>query len=160
MLDSLVTDWSRERPDLAVAHKEVVYAIHIARSLFTRNADEVLKPWKLNFNSYGVLATLRRSGKPYSQLPGELSKALGFTSGGMSNLLRRLEKLKYIKRVPNVDDERSILVNLTPLGKRTVDQAVTALAESETKHLAALSSRDRRLLYNSLRVVIDSFDEF
>jgi len=157
MLDNLVTDWSRERPDLDIAHKEIVYAIHIARSLLTRNTDEVLDGWKLNFNSFGVLATLRRSGKPFAKAPSELAQSLGFTAGGMSNLLNRLERLDYIRRERSTEDGRSVRVRLTSLGRSVVDEATTALTRNEAQHLKGLSATDQRRLYKSLRTIIDSF---
>lgn len=157
MLDSLIADWSRERPDLDIKHKEIVYAIHIARSLLTTNADQVLQKWNLSFNSYGVLATLRRSSAPFEKAPTELANALGFTAGGMSNLLRRLESLNYIVRVRSAEDGRGVRVRLTTQGKRVVDEAATAVTRSEANHLKVLSAPEQRRLYKSLRAIISSF---
>ena len=157
MLDRLVADWSKERPDLEIEHKEVVYAIYILRSLFTQNADEVLARWKLNFNSYGVLATLRRAGTPFELGQTELTQALGFTPGGMSNLLTRLESERWVTRIQSTEDKRSVRVRLTASGRRIADEAATAVTASEARYFATMPDAERRRLYRSLRTLIAAF---
>lgn len=157
MLDRLVVDWSRERPDLDMRHKEVVYAIYILRSLFQRHADAVLEPFGLNFNSYGVLATLRRLGAPFELAPTELANLLGFTAGGMSNLLARLEEQGLVSRTQDAEDRRCVHVRLTTKGHRIADDAATAITQSEIRHFATMPPAERRQLYKSLRSLIDSF---
>ncbi len=157
MLDDLVADWSRERPDLDLSHKQVVYALYIVATLLTRNADSVLARWKLNFNSFGVLTTLRRGGAPYERASGELAEALGFTAGGMSNLLRRLEKLGYVTRARSATDARGVRVRLSAAGRRVVDQALRVVAGSEAEHIGRVGATERRRLYRNLRRIIDSF---
>jgi DNA-binding MarR family transcriptional regulator len=157
MLDDLVADWSRERPDLDLSHKQVVYALYIVATLLTRNADAVLAPWKLNFNSFGVLATLRRGGAPFERASGELAEALGFTAGGMSNLLLRLEKLGYVTRARSATDARGVRVRLSAAGRRVVDEALKAVARSEARHIGSVGAVERRRLYRGLRTLIDSF---
>ena len=157
MLDDLVADWSRERPDLDLSDNQVVYALYIVASLLTRNADAVLARWKLNFNSFGVLTTLRRGGAPHERASGELAEALGFTAGGMSNLLRRLETLGYVKRARSATDARGVRVRLTAAGRRVVDEALPFVAASEAEHIGSVGVTERRRLYRSLRRIIDSF---
>src|SRR5579872_2319205 len=42
--------------------------------------------------------------------PGELARCCGLTTGGVTVVLDRLEKAGYIKREPNPDDRRSLLI--------------------------------------------------
>ena len=88
----------------------------------------------------------------------ELAKTLGFTAGGMSNLLGRLERQSYIVRIRCADDGRGVQARLTALGKRVVDEAATILTKSEIKHLTGLSLAEQRRLYKSLRIVIEGLD--
>lgn len=158
-LDRLVDDWSRERPDLDIDHKQLVYAVFILRSLFSREADEALAAWSLNFTSYGVLATLRRIGRPFRMTPGELSRVLGLTTGGTSNILRRLEALGFVSRHRDCDDGRSVTVELTPLGRATVDEAATVVTRNEAARLDVLTARERATLYTLVRKVIARFGD-
>lgn len=46
--------------------------------------------------------------------PGTLAQCTGLTTGGVTVMLDRLEKAGYIKRSPNPNDRRSILVSVNP----------------------------------------------
>lgn len=158
MLDSLVEDWSRERPDLPIAHKEIVYSINVLRLMFNRHADALLGRFGLDFNRYSVLASLRRGGAPFERAPSELAAGLGFTAGGMSNLLRRLEAQGLVRRAPaGPDDRRRVRVRLTPAGRRLADRAMTALTLAEARHFAALDAAGRRRLLRSLKRLVAAF---
>ena len=52
---------------------------------------------------------------------GELSHALRLTSGRMANILKALEKKKYITRLSSRDDRRKVLVYLTEAGTRYIE---------------------------------------
>lgn len=64
--------------------------------------------------------------------PGELSRAIGMTSAGMTNLLDRLETDGLIRRMPHATDKRRVLLTLTKKGFRSrqaLDEAHEELAE-------------------------------
>lgn len=44
---------------------------------------------------------------------GELSRAAGISSGGMTLALDRLEQAGYVRREPNANDRRSVVVRVT-----------------------------------------------
>ncbi|WP_234478496.1 MarR family winged helix-turn-helix transcriptional regulator [Streptomyces sp. MBT65] len=46
--------------------------------------------------------------------PRELSRRLGLTTGSVTTMLDRLEKLAYLTRTPHPDDRRKTLVRVTP----------------------------------------------
>ena len=66
-----------------------------------------------------MLATLRVEGAPYRMSPKALLDALILTSGGLSNLLRKLEKAGQIRRLADDTDGRGVIVELTELGRRS-----------------------------------------
>jgi DNA-binding MarR family transcriptional regulator len=45
--------------------------------------------------------------------PGELGPALGLTTGGVTAMLIRLERLGYLRRIPHPDDGRKVIVEAT-----------------------------------------------
>lgn len=51
--------------------------------------------------------------------PGQLSKAIGMTSAGMTNLLDRLEADGYLRRDQHSTDKRRVLLTLTKKGFRS-----------------------------------------
>ena len=68
--------------------------------------------------------------------PGHLAKWTGLSSGGVTVALDRLEKAGYLRREPNPDDRRSLLIKLIPVRLRKV-AAMYEGVENETRRLLA-----------------------
>jgi DNA-binding MarR family transcriptional regulator len=69
----------------------------------------------------GVLATLRRSGKPYRFTPSELIDSMMLISGTMTNWLDKLEYKGLISREHSKEDRRKVSVQLTKDGLILID---------------------------------------
>lgn len=54
---------------------------------------------------------------------GDLCRVLGYDSGAMTRLLDRIEKKGLVRRVPNPEDRRSFLMELTPESRTLFPQA-------------------------------------
>ena len=93
-----------------------------AAALIARELEKVYGEYGLTEGSFDVLATLRRSGAPYTLTPTELFSALMVTSGTMTTRLKNLENQGLIDRLPNPDDARSLLVRLTDKGKELIEK--------------------------------------
>ena len=65
---------------------------------------------------FDVLATLRRSGEPYTLSPRRLSETLMLTTGGMTGRLDKLERAGLLRRSPDPHDRRGLQVTLTEQG--------------------------------------------
>jgi DNA-binding MarR family transcriptional regulator len=124
LLDELLRDWKRERPELDVAAMGVVGRIIHLSGLLEYQANTALKPFKLRYTDFDVLATLRRRGSPYKLTPTELRRSILISSGAMTACLDRLEKSGFLGREPDPDDRRGTKVRLTAKGKALVDKAV------------------------------------
>ena len=61
--------------------------------------------------------------------PGDLASRTGITSGGMTKAVDRLELGQFVERSLDGVDRRSILINLTPLGREVVNRVDRALEE-------------------------------
>src|SRR5205085_1527378 len=70
----------------------------------------------LQLGEFDVLAALRRQGPPYRLSPGALLRATLVTSGTMTNRLDRLEQAGLVRRAPDPEDKRGVLVSLTAAG--------------------------------------------
>lgn len=53
----------------------------------------------------------------------DIAGELGITTGGTSKLVDRIEASGYCRRLPNPDDRRSSLLELTPKGQRLLTDA-------------------------------------
>jgi DNA-binding MarR family transcriptional regulator len=124
LVDELVHDWRRERPDINVDAMEVVGRIIHLGGLLELQANAVLKPFKLRYTDFDVLATLRRRGPPYKLTPTVLRRSILISSGAMTACLDRLEKAGYLARERDPEDRRGTVIRLAAKGRVLIDKAV------------------------------------
>ena len=89
---------------------------------------------------------------------GELAKFAELSSGAMTNRLDRLEKAGFVKRLPDPDDRRGVLVQLTKSGREKWLEATGAEAEREAAIVAALSEKEKEQLNALLRTLMLEFE--
>lgn len=157
-VDRLVAAWRRERPDLDVTPLEVLSRVtrlarHLDRARRSAFGAHDLDSWE-----FDVLAALRRAGWPYELSPGRLVTETLVTSGTMTNRVDRLETRGLVRRRPDPDDRRGILVRLTTTGKRHVDAAMEDLLAGERALLAGLPATEQATLAALLRALVAPFD--
>jgi MarR family transcriptional regulator, organic hydroperoxide resistance regulator len=67
----------------------------------------------------------------------DIANELGITTGGTSKLVDRIEANGYCRRLPNPDDRRSSLLELTPAGRRLFAEAGAAFDDELHRRLGA-----------------------
>lgn len=153
VVDHLLDDWARERPDLDVTAMAVVgRLLHLGGLLHTR-AGERLRVHEISYTELDVLATLRRSGAPYRLSPTALRRAVLLTSGAMTACLNRLERRGLIGRSPDGSDRRSLMATLTPKGLTLIDAAIVSHFMQADQVVAGLDAADRKDLARLLRKI-------
>jgi DNA-binding MarR family transcriptional regulator len=65
----------------------------------------------------------------------DIASELGITTGGTSKLVDRIEANGYCRRLPNPDDRRSSLLELTPQGRRLFAEAGQAFDDELQRRL-------------------------
>lgn len=149
-----MAQWRRQRPDIDCSGKAVVGRILMLQETILRAVNAGLAPHGLRYPDYSVLATLRVSGEPYRMSPSRLQATMLFTSGGVSNLLRRVEKKGLIRRLADPADGRGVLVELTQKGFALVEAAMSDHAAVERRLCAMLSAREQDALAGLLSQMI------
>ena len=149
-VDAILEQWQRERPDLDSSPMGPIGRLKRCAALLQRKLDTTFSSFDMTGWEFDVLATLRLSGAPYCLAPTALFSAMMITSGTMTHRLQRLEANGRIERIPNSNDGRSMLVQLTPAGLELIDRAVEAHVENARANLSllqaeALQSLDRCL---------------
>jgi DNA-binding MarR family transcriptional regulator len=76
----------------------------------------------------------------------------------MTNRVDRLTDRGLVRRYPDPQDKRGVLVKLTGAGLRSVDDAMADLLERERGLLAALPAGEQQELAGLLRVLLAPFD--
>jgi DNA-binding MarR family transcriptional regulator len=157
-VDGLVASWQAERPDLDTEPLQVLSRVsrlarHLDRARRAAFAAHGLEIWE-----FDVLSALRRQGPPYQLTPGALLRATLVTSGTMTNRVDRLAEAGLVRREPDLQDRRGVLVTLTATGRARVDAALDDLVKNEHAMLDGLTPADRRTLADLLRVLLAPLD--
>ena len=159
-MDDMVDAWRAARPDLDADLEAMGTFGRLGRlgGLAGRAIEAVFERHGLSTGEFDVLAALRRAGDPHSLTPGELSRGLMLSPGGMTNRIDRLEEAGWVRREPSPDDRRSLRVVLTDEGLALVDAAVTDHVANEAQLLAALTTTQRQSLDDALRTLLTHLD--
>ena len=80
------------------------------------------------------------------------------TSGAMTHRLSGLERAGLIRRVPDPEDGRGLLVELTRKGIDLVDQVAPEHLANEHRLLASISQEEQALLIELLRKLLAGFE--
>ncbi|MDJ0756405.1 MAG: MarR family transcriptional regulator [Ardenticatenaceae bacterium] len=158
-VDLIQAQWAREIPGLDTSPMGLIGRI----SRISRHLDQLLQQnysqFDLNGGEFDVLASLRRAGPPYQLTPTKLFNSLMLSSGAMTNRLDRLEDVGLIKRLPNPEDRRGVLVTLTEKGIELMDSAYVAHIAHENQILQGLTKSERDTLTDLLRKLLLSLED-
>ncbi len=157
-VDEIKTQWNRARPDLDVAPMGLIGRLVRLSNHLSSHMEQTFAQHGLNFASFDVLATLRRSGAPYQLSPGELLSTMMVTSGTMTNRIDQLAKAGLVMRKANPDDARSVKIALTEKGFGVIDAAVTAHVAKQVKLTECLSEREFAELNSLLSKYLSEFE--
>ena len=150
-----VEQWALERPDLPSLPMELFGRLSDASERVLRDhmnplfAEAGLQP-----GEFDVLATLRRSGKPYMLSPTQLYEAMMISSGGMTDRIDRLERAGYVERRPDPNDRRGKKIALTGSGKRIIDETIGRHVTNEVRLLSVLTHAEQEKLNALLKKLI------
>lgn len=156
-LDEKLQIWKREIPELDVPTEGIVERIMTLAKYFTRSMDETLEEQELDGRAYWLIGHLRFFGPPYQRSPGQLGEELHLSSGAMTNRLDRLEKAGFIRRLPDPNDRRGVLVEPTEAGHAAWEASVGAQARREALIASVLSEEEKKQLHDLLRRLMSAF---
>lgn len=158
--DIALQQWQRECPEFDASVMSLFGRLVEASEMFNRlHIAPLNKEHSLQRGEFDVLATLRRSGKPYALSPTELYRSLMVSSGGMTNRLDRLEKSGLVRRLRSSEDRRAIIVELTNKGLEKIDSVLVGHLSGQEKLLGNLDSSQREALDKLLAILIESMSE-
>jgi MarR family transcriptional regulator, organic hydroperoxide resistance regulator len=122
---------------------QICFAIYSAAHAFNRVYKPLLDQLGLTYPQYLVMLVLwERDGVPLK----DIGERLFLDSGTLTPLLKRLEAAQLIKRNRNTEDERQVLIALTPRGQalkekaRSVPQSILAASACSIPELLAVKN--------------------
>ncbi|MFG2102028.1 MarR family winged helix-turn-helix transcriptional regulator [Micromonospora echinaurantiaca] len=158
-VDGIVEQWRRERPGMRPEPMAVFGRIYRIARLVGDEQERTYARWSISRGEFDVLATLRRSGEPYTLAPKQLAASMMLTSGGMTGRLDRLERAGLVRRSPDPADRRGLQITLTPTGRKLVEEAAEAGLAVQRRLLDALPPEDQDRLADLLRTLLGAITE-
>ena len=159
VIDRRLEVWGRELPALDLGIEGIIERVGRLDRIIQRTTEETLAAHDLSFGEWRLLGSLRWGGAPYRDKPGRLARWLGVSSGAMTNRLDRMEQRGLIRRLPDPDDRRGVLVELTEAGAAVWEQTVAAQAQKEAVVASALDPEEQAGLNELLRRLLHAFEE-
>ncbi len=158
IVDSLVADWRREDLGLRPEAMQVVGRIIRLGRLYCDHVSALLRPHGLSYSDFDVLATLRRSGRPFELTPTELQQSVLLTSGAMTACLHRLEEAGLITRRADANDGRRSCARLSKRGQGLAEKLISQRFDLAQGALSGLTSKEADALVALLRRLDGSAD--
>ena len=158
-VEQAIEAWSRERPALDTAAIATLARVARLAHRMEREEQSGVAGLGLKAGWLDVLAALRRTGTPYRLSPTDLSNVAMLSSGGMTSRLDRLEEVGLIRRRPDPDDRRGVLVELTAEGRRLAEAAIDGYGERAAQLLSPLTRDERRTLGQLMRKLLTSLED-
>ncbi|WP_341250143.1 MarR family transcriptional regulator [Euzebya pacifica] len=155
-LDVIRGHLAETHPDLDTSGLAITGRLLRAASQLDALRAERLQAHDLTVADFDVLATIRRRQGRTGINPSDLQDAVMISSGGMTKRLDRLESAGLLRRKPDPDDRRGVIVQLTRSGRRRIDAALVGLLEREREDMetALPNAADRDTLAGLLRPVL------
>ncbi len=142
----IMQQWRSERPDLDPSPIGIIGRLHRLADHLNSELRALFAEAGLSDGDFDVLATLRRSGPPYTLTPSELAASTMVTSGAISKRLDRLEREGLVTRQQCPDDGRSRKIVLTPEGRAVMDELVPRHLANERRLLEGLTDLEQTRL--------------
>lgn len=157
-VDKILAQWRQERPDLEVASMGLIGRLKRLVSCLFREMEKAWGEFGLNAASFDVLATLRRSGAPFSLSPSDLIASTMVTSGTMTNRIDQLAKAGLVERKQSPEDGRSFQIVLTDKGFAVIDEAIAAHVQTQNRLVSGLSTEEQCALDGLLKSFLGTVD--
>jgi DNA-binding MarR family transcriptional regulator len=158
LTDRTLTGWGVARPDLDVRALKVTARLSRIGPHLARRQEAVFGRFGLNRGEVGALSALRIAGPPHRLSPTRLARGLMLSSAGITSRIDRLERRGFVVRLPDPNDRRGVLIELTPAGLEAVDAAVDGLAASDRQLLERLEPDEVAQLEVLLRKLLGGLE--
>lgn len=148
-------DFTKEYPDGDASAAEAFATLIRAGLALSAEVDRAMTA------SFGVAQSVLNSlavidGAGRALTPSEIGERTYTSSGTMTGTLDTLEYAGWIRRVPNPDDRRSVLIEITDEGKAIADRFLPGIRKIEKAVIADLTATERSTLLKLLGKVLSA----
>ncbi|MFA5159634.1 MAG: MarR family transcriptional regulator [Candidatus Omnitrophota bacterium] len=124
---------------------------------FTRIYTQMLSRVNLTLPQFALLNQLILLGTVSMT---EVSSHLKITKPAVTNLVDRLEKKKFLKRIPHAEDRRVILLEILPKGKKIIAEIRERSIELLLKAYDQFNGKEHQVISRFYATVSKVMDDF
>ena len=132
------------------------YLLKRAWSVLAAAVDQEVAPYGITYPQFVILIRLNEGD---CATAAELAREINTDTGAMTRMLDRLECKGIIRRVRSAQDRRVVNLEITPLGRDTLDKVVIVGINVLNRYFADFSADEVSLLEQMLRRVITLSDK-
>jgi DNA-binding MarR family transcriptional regulator len=144
--------------DIDLDVEGIVGRIGKINSRMKKAQKATLREHDLTPEEWGVMTTLRLGKDACRSSPGDLASDLDLSSGAMTSRLDRLEEAGLVRRLPDPEDRRGVVVELTEKGYEAWDLAANVQGRREAFFARTLTKPEQKQLNTLLRKLLLSLD--
>jgi DNA-binding MarR family transcriptional regulator len=144
--------------DIDLDVEGIVDRIGKINSRMKKAQKATLREHGLTPEEWGVMSTLRLGKDACRSSPGDLANDLELSSGAMTSRLDRLEEAGFVRRLPDPDDRRGVVVELTEQGREAWDLAANVQGRREAFFARTLTKAEQKQLNSLLRKLLLGLD--
>ena len=156
-LPSLPTPLRRTATNLSAARAEAVL------TRWSRRFRSVEEDTGLSVERIELLALLEKAGaggvKASELTVSELADSLGVSRPAITRMVYGLEEAGLVRKLGNVLDGRSVVVRLSPAGRRVVNRARANRVRAMSARLRGRSERELAQLIQGLRILEEMLED-
>lgn len=152
-VETVLEQWASERPDIDVSPMGVIGRLSRAAHRIDDRLGRNFALHGIDAATFDVLATLRRSGVPYTLTPKDLLESSMVTSSAIAQRLNKLEADGLIERTASESDGRRKKVHLTSKGRHLIDVVLPGHVAVERSILESLTPDQQATLAELLKAL-------
>lgn len=124
----------------------------LCRNLDQHFIKSILKELEINFSQqhYTILKLLDENKHLYIT---EIVDILGITKSQMTVLVDKLIKMRYVNRIPDINDRRKIYISASKEGKKVASRINNAVNTQINNHLSKLNQEELEALESGLLIL-------
>lgn len=130
----------------------------LAHKRIMQYSEKIFATYGFTTLEFDVLATLLRVAENGRMKPSEIYKNLIVSSGGITKVLKKLEELQLISRIPDPDDKRSHWVEVTPKGETMGLAILKEVIQAHKDHLK-MTAKSLKSMGDTLEALVEQFHE-
>jgi DNA-binding MarR family transcriptional regulator len=135
--------------------EKVMVALVKASEGYKKDCDCIYKNYGLTFSQYNALRVLNNSKNGQNTVT-TTSKIMLVSGPNMTGIAKRLEKRGFINRKGDSEDERITILEITPKGRRVINNIKKAHEENIGNYLKGFSDKQKKSLLETLKRLINN----